>query len=543
MSTLHWQGGAPEVAQVIDYLFGGTWEASDLVSVTMGDVTVSLGAVGSTSITTLLDTLVTAYNNLDEDSYPQFTSDESGATASRSGNNFRLTANAPGVPIECTLTTVDAGGAADAQTIDGAASSAGTITTANSGPNDWRSTGNWDTGAIPVNSDTVIFDARTTDPALYGLDQNGVTLAALRFLKGCPRVGLPTFNVLTPDSPYAEHRPDHLKINPTILYIEDGDRIKVNGGSTAWTATIVDTATGGAESGVPCVLLLGTHASNSLTVQRGLVGVGFYGEASNLTGLCAIGKGAATNTTTQTPVVTLGNNVTLGTVTIDSGTLISNSAMTALNQNGGLVQHYQGAITTIVSWGTLYYLSTSAITTCTINDSVAVINAAITTCNVNGTGANVRLIGQPTTLNANAGTVFIEATGTTVTGTSVAANVVSNGKVTNLTVHGGIWEHLAGGCDALIMDGGTLYYDSIGTLDGNPVVANDGVLDFSRTSATKRVNNAISVYGSSWKIKDIGTVTNDGSTRTLAINAKYGKIGFDNFDPGTNVKVTCVVAT
>ena len=74
---------------------------------------------GSTTITTIIDTLVTAWNALSSTAYPEFAE----ITASRSSSSLVLTMDSTnaGRPFTCTVSTTETGGgAADSQTIDAA---------------------------------------------------------------------------------------------------------------------------------------------------------------------------------------------------------------------------------------------------------------------------------------------------------------------------------------------------------------------------------------------------------------------------------------
>lgn len=540
MATNYWISGAPEIAEVRDYLFGGTWEAGDLVKMAIGNVAVQQAA-GSTVITTIIDSLVAAWNALSEDAYPAF----SKCTASRSGNHFRLTKDADwaGEPIKCTLSTTESdGSAADAQTIDSSDSSAGTASTANSGPYCWDVADNWSLDAVPVATDDVVFDGRSNAPVKYGLDQNGVALASLTFMQSyAGSVGLPTTNQDITDSPYAECLPTYLAIRPGVLRIGDGEgtgagSLRIDTGSAAAvTVVIVNTGSTRAEAGVPVVLLKGANASNSYTILRGDVGIAYHpGETANLSGGCSIGRVTDSHARTDSPLVYLGAGCTLGTVTIDSGTVWTNSAITTLVFNGGVLYHQQGAIGTItMEVGTLYYRSASAITTATILSGTAFINAAITTLTLGFDGPTVEVNGQVTTLIVNSGTMVYASSSTIAACTTNGGTVETNGAITTLTVHGGTHRHLTGAVDTLVIDGGTVHYNATGTLGGNPVVAGEGVLDFSEVGAAKTVTNPIEVYGGKARVLDPNqTVSN------LRLDLNYDQLDGDRFDLGRNIRLT-----
>lgn len=204
MANAVWTGNALPVAQITDYLFAGTWEATDIVNVTCNGKTLAVTA-GSTTISTIIDTIVTALDEVDTTLYPEFGAFE----ASRSSNTLRLTATQEGFPFAVTLSTTETGGgAADAQTIDGSTSSTGTTTTASAGPHHWDSTGNWSGAALPADGDTIIIDDPLAD-LRFGLNQTGITPATIHLIRG--KVGLPRINAENA-APYLEYQTTHLTI-------------------------------------------------------------------------------------------------------------------------------------------------------------------------------------------------------------------------------------------------------------------------------------------------------------------------------------------
>ena len=121
-------------------------------------------------IATFLDLLVTALNASTITEFAE-------VTWSRSTSTLIGTADTAGKPFTATMSTTETGGgAADSQTIDGGASSAGTSTTACSGPNFWNVAGNWSGGAVPVNSDDVIIE--NTPTAAAGPSSASISLGA-----------------------------------------------------------------------------------------------------------------------------------------------------------------------------------------------------------------------------------------------------------------------------------------------------------------------------------------------------------------------------
>lgn len=84
----------------------------------------------------------------------------------------------------------------------------------------------------------------------------------------------------------------------------------------------------------------------------------------------------------------------------------------------------------------------------------------------------------------------------------------------------------------LTIDGGTVFYNTSGTLGGNTVVSQAGVLDFSRDTRSKTVTNPIEVYGDKAKLIDPHKVTG-------AIVIDMNQTGnLANINLGTNFRVT-----
>lgn len=328
MATQIFRGDAPAVAQVQAWVFGGTWETTDIIIVTINGKTVTL-TTGSATIATFLDSLVTALN---ASTIPEFAE----ITWSFDTATLIGTADTAGKPFTATISTTETGGGgADAQTIDGTTSSTGTSTTACSGPSFWNVAGNWSTGSVPVNSDDVIIEGTST-PILYGLDNNAVTLTSLSVRSTFTgTIGLPKING-TGSSAYYEYRETYLKISATTVNIGDGEgngsgRIKLNTGTNA--ATINVRATGSPEEqGIPSFLWVGAHASNVANVYSGSVGVAaLAGETATLPVL----RINVSANQAGDAVVTCGTGATLTTINKSGGTLTINGAATTITQTGG----------------------------------------------------------------------------------------------------------------------------------------------------------------------------------------------------------------
>lgn len=160
MAVIRWQGGAAATAQVDTLTPGGTIEATDVFSVTLqgedGNSTTVDATAGGTSVADVTAAVVAACSASQD---PLFQA----VTFADTGSAVTVTAKVPGVPFYCTVATTETGGgAADAQTFTRAG------TTANTGPNDWNTAGNWSGGSVPSNDDDVLL-ADSAYSILYGL--------------------------------------------------------------------------------------------------------------------------------------------------------------------------------------------------------------------------------------------------------------------------------------------------------------------------------------------------------------------------------------
>lgn len=329
MATKRWIGNAPAVAQVQTYVLAGTWETSDVITFTIGTKSVSTTAT-STTIATIGAALVTFWNALDSTAYPEFAE----ITASFSTATLTLTADTAGKPFTVTISTTETGGgAADAQTIDGTTSSTGTASTANSGPNVYSLASNWDTGTAPVDGDDIFFDSGSVD-CLYDLSYSSITPLSITIGPGYSgKIGLPETNEDNASTPYREYRTTYLTLgnsgdatNIAVTINGGGGRVKLNFGTSQYTALVRNTGQR-FETQIPTLLLRGTHASSALHVNKGDVGVAFFGGETST--LLTLNVGYQTNPAGDSSVV-LGSGVTLTNATIvqTGGTLETNSATT-----------------------------------------------------------------------------------------------------------------------------------------------------------------------------------------------------------------------
>ena len=217
-----------------------------------------------------------------------------------------------------------------------------TTTTPNSGPNCWDVAANWHLNAVPETGDTV-YIGDTDVSILYGLAQSAVTLAEMivdNTFTGF--IGLRRIN--KDGDTYYEYRETYLEIGATSLRIgdKDGDgseRIKINLGTVQSTVIITNSGTG-EDANVPAILLLGTHASNVVTINRGSLGVAYYPTES---ATVATFQQAFFDDQQGDTDVFIGSGVTLGAVQKSGGDLELHSSTTTLSQTGGVTNIFGGA--------------------------------------------------------------------------------------------------------------------------------------------------------------------------------------------------------
>lgn len=366
MSTVRWLGGATASAQVSSYAFGGTWEADDVVRVTLGAKTKDFTS-GSTTTATVVSNLVAAWAALSATDYPEFA--DLTAAVGTAPTTFTLTAKIAGRPFTATLLPLEVGGgAADVQTIEGGTSATtGTATTAGGGPSDWNTPRNWSGDAVPVSGDDVVVDLGEW-PILYGLSQAAVNLASLKVLvrdNGNWTLGLPEVN--RDGGAYPEYRTQYLTLGAcTVLDIRTtSGRIKINVGSAACTANVYETGRG-PDEGTEAVLWKGTNAANVLNASGDTeVGVAILaGETASI----------ATLRVEDNARVRTGSGVTLTNVTVTGGALECNSALPTLTARGGAVLHRAGALTlaTLTNGAALDYRSAGTLGTLSLGAGSAV---------------------------------------------------------------------------------------------------------------------------------------------------------------------------
>lgn len=311
MGTVIYTGGAANVADVINITPGGTIEVGDLFSVTIGISTVRVAATATTvaNVCTLLQAALADNDaplefqdltwTLDDDTTPTYVIG---------------TGPDDGRPIYASLsvaTTEAGGGAADAQTI------AKSNPTPGSGSKDWDNIDNWNTGAVPVNSDVVYLGVYGVVPQ-YNLSHAAVTNVQLEIASHSTSglmIGLPKQNI----NGYVEYLGTELLLGAATVKYGTGaggniPALRLNTGTQACYVYLYRSNTRDANGNAP-FLWLCNSASSELKECYGPIDIAT--EPGNTSSLATIYSGAGGD-------IVVGLGTTLATsITMNGGTLIS----------------------------------------------------------------------------------------------------------------------------------------------------------------------------------------------------------------------------
>lgn len=358
MAIVSWVGKALAVKQIDTITVANTWATGDFANIIINGKTLSLVIGTSATTAAVAASLVAMVNGAalgagyTSNTLGSLVAEFQEVTATLSGSTCILTANTAGIPFTATVS----------ETTAGSGTLATAATQACSGPNFANVAANYSGNAVPSNGDTLILENNSVS-ILYGLDLSAVTLAALIVRQSYTGyVGLPKTNAT---GSYPEYRPQYLKLSATAIDYGQGDgsgtgRFKIDLGTVQTTANVH--ATGSEiETGVECLLILGTHASNALNVNRGKVGVAVF--ADEVSTIATWKSGYVTN---KLGDVTLhfGSGVTWTSGVQTGGTLDIASNGTTITKHGGTLIHRAGTLTTITNnEGPIIELGAGTITT------------------------------------------------------------------------------------------------------------------------------------------------------------------------------------
>lgn len=378
MATPKYRGGAIDVRQVSTITIANTWAQGDTCTITIDnlDFVVTIGTLVTT--TQVATTIKEAFNGstlTDTSASCVPTIAQGGAAAV--GNFAEMTATSSGAVV--TLTTNQTLRVGKPVTIAVSEVTAGTgtatyaVATAARGKNEGDNQDNWDTNAVPVNNDTVVFDAGDVD-LLYDMSLGVQPATIIKTKAYTGKVGLAEINKDNTGvgKSYREYRGKYLvttnNIVTTTANLETGEgqgsgRFRWNAGAGQVILNLFGMGT--RADGVPCILFLGTHASNVVNNIGGDLGLAYFpGESATIATL-RNGDGPSSSAKTW-----CGSGCTLATVVCNGGTMHTESAITTATLNGGTWGHDTGTVTTCkVFGGTWEHLGGATITTLTIGPS------------------------------------------------------------------------------------------------------------------------------------------------------------------------------
>lgn len=367
MATRRWLGAALPVAQVETITIANTWAANDTATVTINgrDITMT---VGTTATTTQIATELAAVLNSSTSILG------TGYSATERGPNVaeftEFSAVASGSTVVCTGVTK---GKPFTMTTSESTAGLGTCTrattTAATGPNHFDNADNWSGGAVPVDSDAIVFDSGNVS-CKYGLSNAAVSPASITITMGYTgSIGLPLTNVDDASLPYPEYRTRYLTLGAVAdgvtntIRIGDGagagsPRIMLDNVDAQVTGLIVNTAQPEID-GEQTVQWKSTHADSVWTVQKGSLGVApLAGETATI---ATLNVGYRENVASDS-IVFCGSGVTLTTINQSGGILTTNSNVTTMNQRDGTWDHVAGTLGTLnLDGGTCLYRSTGTL--------------------------------------------------------------------------------------------------------------------------------------------------------------------------------------
>lgn len=338
-----WTGNAQGISQQRRFLMAGTFLTGETITTTINNKSVI------TTLTEATPTLENVAGDIATDCTNSSITEFKEITWG-SDTDETIAEGTEGEPFVATMATDSVSG-----TIDGGITSSGTDAITATGPNYIDNADNWDNG-LPADGDTVVFANSAVD-VLYNLDQHTITPATVYIdASFIGELGLALYHAGNGGQvSYLEYRSRYLRYcdsgdaTNTKIYIGRGpgsgsQRINLDTGTGQVTMTVLLTATP-ASNELVSLFWKGTHASNSLSVLSGKVGVAYY---------------AGELATVVSPTISFLNQVDSDSLVIfGNGTTITTSIIV----NGGIVQSASAIATIQITGGTLVMNEAAAVAT------------------------------------------------------------------------------------------------------------------------------------------------------------------------------------
>jgi len=381
MATVILRGDAPAVVKEMRATPANV-EVGDVFTLTCGGKSVSYTAAAAT-VADVCTGLTPLWNASTVTEHEEI-------TASDETTYIKLLGDTVGAGIDFTVTaSATNGGSTDDQGF------AMSTAQAAEGPECWDTATNWFGGAVPVDGDDVILENSSVS-LKYGFAQSGVTLNSLKQMATFTgELGLPRTRNEGTGTEYVEYRQRELAIGITTGDIGLGDgagsgRFLLDTGAAQTTLRVWKTGTP-ADTNLPAFFWKGSHGSNALFVNRGVVGVAYFG--GDTATLSTLDVGYVTSSTDSD--VSCGSGLTLTTLLQTNGTARIRNSVTTINQNGGSLYCDAGNITTAnLRGGTCYYRGVGTITTANLHGGSLDFrqdnqSRTVSQCNVYGAGASI----------------------------------------------------------------------------------------------------------------------------------------------------------
>lgn len=370
MATRIWKGDAVGIAQE-SRATPANVEVNDVFTLTLNGSAVNYTSTGA-AVSDVTAGLTTAWNNSTVLEHTEI-------AAATTGAFVKFLGNTAGLPYTITGAAVNnSTGGADDQTLTMS------TTTLASGPNHWNAVDNWYTSTggiadsgIPADDDNVIVENSAVS-ILFGLDQTAVTPSSVKFKASFTgNLGLPRTNV----AGYVEYRDTYLKMtnstdaSTTLWDIGEGEgagsgRLKIDGNTGLNKFTVFKSGIR-AESGIPAILLKGTSTDNEYAINRGDVGIGFFGGESGSYTALRVGFLDAVGSDAKVVLGDDSPNVSGGTVTQTGGSLITSDVVETVTITGGEfhIRETATAATITVDTGTVFYETSGTLTNLSVGNS------------------------------------------------------------------------------------------------------------------------------------------------------------------------------
>ena len=428
MGTKYWIASAIQQTDRWTGTVALTWATGDTATITINgkSLVITIGSLTTTS--QVATTIVQAFNRTTFTDTTASMLPISGGTSIAEFSNIIASISISSSSL-INFTSLDAG----ENTISMSSTTAGngTFTASHAisgtGPNYWDNVVNWDTGSIPVGTDTVIID--TPVSILYGsLDQSAITLTQLTFGENFSSayVGLPKRNA----AGYEEFRSSRLKVHATTVTNDSFSarmRLDLGSAQTAFT-----------QNGSSTLDWIGTHASNVVTLNSGT---------------CYLAN-------------QIGELATIATLNISEASVYCGTGLT---------------VTNIVKTSGSLWLSSSSTSLSNIMGSLNLLGGTHTLVTVAGGSVSSTKSSTITSLKMTGGSFESSRTAVAVTVNKLLGTAtMAVAPTTTLTSHDGDTTCESGGISGVTtINGGTFYWPGTGTIaslvtNNSPTINFDG---------------------------------------------------------------------